>query len=547
MTSYSPNAPSPSDRPVDAAAAISTEPIIRAFHRHAVEFVLATLVLAIVYLSFVPFDFTAHPQSVTPRMGRVIAGLGTRPFNLPDILANICYYTPLGAFAYGVLRRRGRGRIVSAMLLIMVGGGLSFGVEFVQRWTTNRVPAWADVVSNVLGLMTGAAGAVLFEGPIRRLWRGARNAFRADLPGALSKLAVCAVLLIQVRPYDLAADLPRTARDVIRYGDFRPSARYRMLGLGDFTGPSGRRLYLMNRRERLRSEYLLECVADAAAYSVVAALMAVSLARSHGTVRPGHVLWCGFVTISLATLVTAIRAVLVSRGLDTAQVVSGVAGWLVGSAVAICICRNARQLARGDEADPTAVGYTARVATAARPWIAALGASALIWVLMYEIVPFDLQRGAVSEAGSMGRLVMLPFAGVFTSTPGEMVADVSGKLLRFGALAACLAGVVRHLSGFRWRTRAAAVVVSTTIVVSFIQMAHLLSPSHVCDVTNPLLAVVAAFLTVVGIRWAVDYHASLGVVADDWLTSQMIDGVSYDKDALAKLRKGARSRGERIG
>src|SRR5947208_9490480 len=87
----------PQPAPASAAPRISSDPIINAIHGRAIELCLAALFVAIVYLSFVPFDFTGHRPARIAGHGRIVLGLGTAPYNIPDILANIAYYAPLGA------------------------------------------------------------------------------------------------------------------------------------------------------------------------------------------------------------------------------------------------------------------------------------------------------------------------------------------------------------------------------------------------------------------------------------------------------------------
>ncbi len=105
-------------------------------------------------MSFVPFDFTLARPDKGWRVGRVILGLTTSPFNLPDILANIAYYMPISTLGFFVLRRR-MGWMTTLVALVVGGAALSFGVEFAQQWTRTRVSSWSDVVANVLGLVVG--------------------------------------------------------------------------------------------------------------------------------------------------------------------------------------------------------------------------------------------------------------------------------------------------------------------------------------------------------------------------------------------------------
>ena len=203
---------------------LSGEPLINAIHRRLLDLLLAGAVFFLVYACFVPFDF-ARPvdRSQDPAW---LWGLRLQPVNLPDILANISIYVPLGMLAGAVARRRGLRRITTLTLLLSAGAMLSVAVEFGQHFVRSRVPSWVDVTSNVTGVLLGAGFVLAFEGALRRRAAGALDEARRHWWRTVGRIAVCAVLIVQLRPYDVVVDCFHTVAEVYRHGRLDPFARW---------------------------------------------------------------------------------------------------------------------------------------------------------------------------------------------------------------------------------------------------------------------------------------------------------------------------------
>lgn len=519
MTSTSPL------RPDCAKSPLSSEPIVDFAMRWLVDLVFAFVILSIVYMSFVPFDLTLTPPDRGWRAGRLFLGLDTGISNLPDILANIAYYVPISAIGFFVVRRR-IGAIAAPIAILIFGSALSFGVEFAQQWTLTRIPAWADFVANVIGLLVGLALAVIAHPFIRLFVRSARDSVRTDLPGAAAKVAVCLLLFTHVRPFDLVADVPRTALNAGRHGNFRFTARW-----NDLTAPAGASQSANTHRplirtDRARYEYAMEQIATIAGYAALAGLIMVSSRRSsHSsgivatTLTFASIAWCGFVTVSLAAIVTGLKVLMVSHGLDTAHVLCAVIGWPLGVMGSLCF----------DE--------SRAVSNKTSPWMSLAGLSVAIWVLAYELIPFDFTSSAIANARAAGRMTFLPLSSHLAGSVPNLVADLTGKALRYAALSACVAIPFAGMARTHWRRSCLYVTLTTAAIVATFQVIHLFQPSRAFDTTNVLLAAAAAFVTVVMIRASQDASAASPRVVDDLLTRQLIDGPSYDKDALSLLRR----------
>lgn len=507
-------------------AKISNEPLINAVHRWGPEIAFLICVLGMVYMSFVPFDLQRTPT----RAGDAAAllGLPVAAFNMPDILANIGVYFPLGGCAMLVARRRGLRPFTAGVAALVPIGVMSYAVEFGQQYVASRVSSSVDLTANVLGALLGIVFAGLWEAPIHRMIRRARRSFRHDQWSVMSKAFVCAVLVVALRPYDIVVDPIHTAYG-LRHAEVGPLARWSGLEQEvEQAVATGRRVG-MHELPRVQWEYVLDRCVDVVIYAAVTLLMALSLStRFRSRVR--LLLSAGFVTLSLACLITLIRIFLISRGLDTAHWVCAVVGWMVGGAVALPLVGRGLSLSRPDVAREESAKSGMPAA-----WTLAACCGAIAVVMLYELVPFDFRAGALSDGDGYGSVIWIPLYGHFHSRPNDAVFDVSGKLLRYGCMAACLATLLRCFSNRPWQVRLWLTILATAIAATGFQFVHLASPSRFTDVTTVLLAICAAAAGAIGAQWLTDYRASLaGRVVYDHLTSRLVEGDSFDKESAIR-------------
>gem|GEM_PF-1368659 len=527
---------------------ISSEPLIRALHHRAAEIALVVYAGMVAYVSFVPFDITASPSD---RSGPgYVFGLGITGASVADILANLAFYVPLGALGYIAFRRRKLSGVLSGCAAVALAALLSFAIEHGQHWLVSRVASWVDVITNVLGAGVGVILVGLGYGEGRRLLAGSRASARRNWWLAVSKVAVCGVLLIHLRPFDVAVDLFHTAA-AVRHADMSPLAAWHGLnGKLEREIRQGRR-ERRNELARMRWEYALDRTADVAGYAGLSVLLAIGMApqfRRRGIMFA----WIGFIIVSLAAMITVIRIFLISHGFDTAHVFCGVAGWMIGCALPWSrIERQATQLWHRRPAG-VATGETPMPQVLPVPQ-ASLGAHVLLprlqlprnlqntamavtllLCVFYELVPFDFAPGVQSRTGLAELFGQVPFAAQLISRPNDAFYDISGKLLRYGAIGVCLAVMMFRVNRWPWRGQLIATTFVTTTLCLAFQLAHLFMPTRHADITTLVLAMTGAFAGSVAVRWARDYRASISVlVRDDLLTAQLIEGETYDKCRLS--------------
>ncbi|MEO5924835.1 MAG: VanZ family protein [Bryobacteraceae bacterium] len=116
-------------------------------HSRAKIFFLLYL-CAIIYLSLYPGEFTLRPK-----MDRLlwVPVVGRR--QILDFVLNVLFYLPLGVAGCLSFRRRGLGLLTA----VVVGGCLSWTIEWLQLWMPFRFGNLTDLVSNTAGTLLGAS------------------------------------------------------------------------------------------------------------------------------------------------------------------------------------------------------------------------------------------------------------------------------------------------------------------------------------------------------------------------------------------------------
>jgi len=157
----------------------------------------------IVYASLFPFDGWRWPPGVPA--WQLLRLPWPRYFIPFDITGNLLAYAPLGALVTLAQLRHGGGRgraLASGMLL---GLGLSYGMELTQNLLPQRVPSLLDWVLNTAGATAGALLALAAQalGLLRR-WQAARDRWLDHgNAGAVALLVLWPVALMFPTPVPL--------------------------------------------------------------------------------------------------------------------------------------------------------------------------------------------------------------------------------------------------------------------------------------------------------------------------------------------------------
>jgi glycopeptide antibiotics resistance protein len=504
---------------------ICDEPLINALHANISRILLAVYALGLGYLSLLPFDFTGQ-RRVTIGL-KWFEGLILSPSKMADILANIAMYMPLGALAAWCLRRDGWTRITSLLGAVTLGGTLSYLVERLQCHTISRVPSWVDVVANLLGTAFAALALLCFEPVVKGTISKMRATARANWWAGLSKAMVCAIILINLRPYDVAVNVKHALANTLRTVQ-SPG------GLSCFAHWSDLRSRAVNSLDplvRMQWEYIFERIGEFAMYAALAAMLVLAYeSKIRGGGSRGRLGWdkharIGIGILSLAAMITGIRCVLVSHGLDTMHMVCALAAWPIGT-----LCIRAGVFPRRNSA------------------VAGIIAG-MVAILAYDLVPFDwkltdMARAAAQDGLSKSiedagfRLSLMPFAGHMRSPPNVAFSNMTGDLLRYGCLgigATLLISRHRRLRVLHWRRQLLLCGVFGACCAIALESMHLIMPSRASDITTVMLAITGTCGGCIAMKWISSYRAAASVVvANDPLTSQLIEGATYSPVTIAR-------------
>ncbi|MCB9851755.1 MAG: VanZ family protein [Phycisphaerales bacterium] len=505
---------------------ISDEPLIRAIHRRAAILGFLLFAAALAWMCFVPFDLTRHPYN--PPHSRRVGYLLLTGLSLIDVFANIGIYLPFGGLCLLALRSLRANRFLAIIGATLTAAAFSLSVEHAQYFIASRVASWIDVFCNVTGAAVGATITAAFEPILRLIFRRFTASAQRNWWAVIAKGAVCALILIHLRPYDIVIDKGSAAAGLLR-ADFNPAAAWNALP------ETAAKLVKEGRieareRSRMELEYLLDRVTDIASYAGLTILLWLGFRprRFFGYVRA--VGGSAFVVLCTAFTITLLRQFLASHGLDTAHFVAACAGWIIGAVLSLMLLRNV-----SEEASSANPSFNFRLPRS----IGTLGACvAIAAILGYELVPFDFNTTGIAKTGMFEKVNLMPFMVHFHSRPNDALYDISGECLIYSAVGLCIAGSLYRRTRLRWRTQFVVTVVGTAAISAALQIAHLFMLTRRTDVTTVLLATISAATMSLGLKWLTDYRRFVSTrYADDLLTRQLIEGETYDKNALKSLEK----------
>ncbi len=479
--------------------------------------ILASYAAFLVYLSFVPFDLTLTARPVTGE--RWILGPGIAKISLPDVISNFAFYLPVGAISFHLLRQRRWSRAASALWASIGAVMFSLAIECGQRWFPSRVPSWVDVSSDLAGAIGGIGLLWFAEDSLRRMAERARNVAARRWWWVVCSAFVVFVLAVQLRPYDPVVDPHHTAAAALRHADLRPWAGWQALEATAKSECHWSDAASITMLSRLRWEYGLDRLVDTALYAAVAALFFVGQWR-RDTGKLHLYLLAAVVSLGLAVFVTGARIFLISYGLDTAHLICGGVGWLIG-------CWAGRAWvshAIGAGAD----GEVIRVGPPPPAWQRRLALAGTAVVVLYEIVPFEFRARSLTELLRMSNVCLIPFAAHARCSVNQAVYDLSGDLLRYAILGVSLSMLIRQRDEEHRGVHLTQCVLFSMLVCVVMESLHLWMPSRFSDVTTIVMAAIGSFVGVVCLRWIRDLHDVMTtVVVEDLLTSQLIEGPTY--------------------
>jgi len=428
---------------------------------------LAASVLFALYGSLVPFDLQPIPLA---QAMQTFATLWEQPLvvnSRSDFVANIFLTAPVGFTLMALFRldRRGVAGTTAALVIALIAGfGVALATEFVQVFTSDRVPSRSDVTAQMLGIAIGVATWVLLGQALADWLRGhVRGRLSAPLRRVQAFVAVYAAawLLLMLLPLELTF----SPAEVLR--------KYRngLIVLVPFTGAYDS-----------RADLVWDAIGGVAA-AVPLGVLALLTASNRG--------WRALRSLAVVLGLLFVTGAEMVQVFVAGRVVDVTDALLGGLGLAIGVWLAAPRLPFA------AVTTPPRAARPSRSAVAAL-AGAIVWsavLAFYHWKPFMFSFDARHVADRLAQVSLLPLQQY---EHGSGV-QVLGQALVKAGLAFPLGLFLGSWLAHSWRDapsarmlRFAAGLLIASAVLGGIEIVQILLPARVPDITDVLVGCVGA-------------------------------------------------------
>ena len=467
--------------------------LVRYVRRHLVETLLVLYVAPLLWFGLVPFDFGPLPPGAAPVATQW--GLPVATTHLPDNLANVALFIPLGLLVRLALLRRRWGPVFSFAGTMSLAAVASNGLEWVQHFSSVRISSVADFGYNLIGAMVGALASsiVLLTADTitalgRSIWDRLADAAIHRPSAVLAQLCAAVLFLAAIMPFDVTFSADRLYQS-LREAEFQPfklDARLsRMVHAEQQSDRPQHAKYAARDRWQLHLDY----AAVFAGYLALGALIARYLGRHCGLGGVRRALWtltaCGL----LATAGVAARLFIMSRVVDVTDILFAVGGAVVGLAVSDSLA------AKWQAAKASVAPQRRRVQL-----FAALLAVGVVYCVAREWAPFRVDSSPASIQAQLQGAEWLPFTIYQRARLPVALDDLLGKFVRIGALG-FLWAVLSAIWGRRIRRyEVFAASVAAAAAMAVLEVGQILLPSRMPSCTDVLIACFACGAGVVAQR-----------------------------------------------
>jgi len=404
-------------------------------------------VLFIIYVTTLPFDFSASGELVKARLQRLAEHPLRGGRSLADVVSNVLLFMPLG-FLLAIWRADRRASFGATLVLAVLSGALLSGsVEFIQLFAPQRFSSVVDVVTNTFGSTVGAVTGWIW---MEWFWPILSVRIRQLLvvrPLTGCALAVAAGLVVAgLSPFDVTlkvADL-KVAIKKARPIPFGPPLK------GSAPAP----------RPWLWASELLT-------WTLAGGLFAMA-ARESGRSGNRAFIWAVAAAGGLCIVIEALQVVIPSRDADMTSVVFALFGSALGASPWV-------RSAPGD----------------ARRWIVP---AILIWSLVVVLTAWSPWRFAWPEPPFWKPEMVVPFWSYFDSRSVADLGDVIGQALAFVPLGALLAAR-------SWRQSFLGVTWIGLVFATVLEIGQVFLPGRTADISDVLSAAAGAGLGLALWRW----------------------------------------------
>ncbi|HRX86615.1 MAG TPA: VanZ family protein [Phycisphaerae bacterium] len=473
--------------------------LLRWIVQRPLELLAGLYVLAVLWGGLVPFHFEGPAEG---GVAGVFLGLPADRLHIPDMVANVAVFLPVGLLTRALLRRARWGALGSAAGAVLAGGALSLLVETAQVYCVHRTSSAVDLVCNVAGATAGALLEALFAVWVDTSSLGLRTSLerwaervRARPVALLAQAWAAVIALAALAPFDAAISVDRLAASV-RDAAMVPFARVSRLGSGIWRAPAKARA---EELWQLRLDYAWTVVA----YAVLGVLLYRYLVRHcrSGAVRGAvqAVVAC----VVLATALSVAQLGIMSRSTDVTCVLLALVG-AVGGVLA------ADGLVGAWSPDTTSGGV---FAPAGRMRLAGWGlAICLVYVAARELTPFAFDASWSVIGAQVRSIEWLPLRMYQQAKLPVAVDDLVHKVLQWVAVALLVCVYRRHRGRADHRQPVVATAAAAAAIVAVLEGLQLFLPSRNPAITDVLVAGVAAGAGVVVFRLAAAGAIAIGLL-----------------------------------
>jgi VanZ family protein len=495
--------------------------------RNILEVVTAAYALVVLWGGLVPFDFSLHPHAFN---GQFWFGLPVQPPHWADLASNAALFLPLGALIRATLWKRGWWPIVSLVVSIAICAAMTYGIEVTQLASQKRVSSAADFGANLLGALAGvvlmtfarSAGFVFRDAlwSVSRRWRESL----IERPSAvMAQLCAVFLFLSAVSPFDVTF-APNLVYESVSESHLIPFTNDARLSAtitntrGDADGRSE------SRQRNDRWQRTFDYASTAAGFGLLAILICHYLKNHCKVIGRQRALWCLQACLLLALFSSGAQLFVLSRSLDTTDILMALVGASMGMMVADrCAMAWARTGGGGQSSNRVTLLRAACV-------------TLFVAVIARELAPFQFAVDSLHVRGQLGDVELLPFKAYQTARLPVAVEDILAKFCRLALLGAaltawrCRGKFSKDMGRLDWAA------MGVGALVAALEVLQILLPARTPAMTDVLLAVVGAASGVALLRMAVAIRISVETYTFSTIDQPLFNVTFDDADTAPQER-----------
>lgn len=425
---------------------------------------------------------------------------GTRAFlttvvdhvTVPDALANLALYVPLGALWRWTLGRHLRIRGVAILGAVALAVAQSFIIEAWQCMVPSRVSSLYDLIGNAIGAIVGVALTSAMRAAAIRATKYVVRECRHRPQAIVLNAYILLLGVFAALPFTLSFDVARLKQAVkkVNLAPFATAEVDRQAaafsGASDVQYRAGIVRWIGLKRW---SRWAAEC----ASFVLLAWLLHAVIRGDYGFGRrtgPLLIVWSGCL---VACFLSVAQFFIVSRACDVTDVLCRMIGLAAGMVTRPWIF-------------PRTAAHRAPALAVRRVTLTRCAGWFVLTLIVYNgLLPLQFDPDLRRVGQTVAAPDLMPFFSYVQNQFDVMFDDMLEKLATYFVFAALLAAVSIQKPGARVGPRVAEITIVAIVVSLIIEAAQVFLPVRVPTLTDPILAAVGAATGAVSYFYAVDY------------------------------------------